>query len=121
MNDGKEKWDWISLITELNKLIVLDRMEDKQIGPWFIKPLASGEISFRTFLSKCLFYLWQDVFKDEQLSDSSPFLSDGPSSFGEVRDNIMKNGLIAGFKENLLVRVRNSSKQTIPVESVTNN
>ena len=105
LDDGKTKWDWIKLLELMNKNIVSDRMEDKQIGPWFIKPAKNGLVAWDTFLNKCLFYLWHDVFKDEQLSDLSPFKTDGPEVFGEMQAHIRDNGLAAGFKLGLLIPV----------------
>lgn len=103
LDDGKTKWDWIQMLELLNKNIVRDRMEDKQLGPWFIKPGKNGLVPWDAFLNKCLFYLWHDVFKDEQLSDLSPFKAYGPEAFDEVQANIRDNGLAAGFKPELLV------------------
>jgi hypothetical protein len=103
LDDGKTKWDWIQILELVNKNIVRDRMEDKQLGPWFIKPGKDGLVPWDAFLNKCLFYLWHDVFKDEQLSDLSPFKTEGPEVFGEVQANIRDNGLAAGFKPELLV------------------
>ncbi len=105
LDDGNAKWDWIQILELVNKNIVRDRMEDKQIGPWFIKPARDGLVPWDAFLNKCLFYLWHDVFKDEQLSDLSPFKADGPEVFGEVQENIRDNGLAAGFKPELLIRI----------------
>lgn len=103
--DGKIKWDWIGLLERINNSIVQDSMEDKQIGPWFIKPSQDGSISFEAFLNKCLFYLWHDVFKDEQTSDFSPFAADGPKFFSAVQSNIQKNGLEAGLRSELLLKL----------------
>jgi hypothetical protein len=105
LDDGLARWDWIRLLQLINKNIVRDRMEDKQLGPWFIKPTRTGLVAWDVFLNKCLFYLWHDVFKDEQLSDLSPFKADGPDVFGEVQANIRHNGLAAGFKPELLERI----------------
>lgn len=105
LDDGKNKWDWIKLLELVNRNIVRDRMEDKQIGPWFIKPSRDGLISWESFVNKCLFYLWHDVFKDEQLSDLSPFTADGPEVFSEVQANFRKNGLVGGFKPEFLISV----------------
>jgi len=102
LNDSKSSWDWINMLEVLNKNIVQDRMEDKQIGPWFIKPAHDGSVSWEAFLNKCLFYLWHDVFKDEQRSELSPFKTDGPAVFGDVQKNIRVNGLAAGFKPGFL-------------------
>jgi hypothetical protein len=127
LDDGKTKWDWIGLLERINKYIVQDRMEDKQIGPWFIKPAQDGTVAFETFLNKCLFYLWHDVFKDEQLSDLSPFKADGPEVFGSVQSNIQKNGLLAGFKAELLTDLAlglpamqaSAAHDTVPEAAVT--
>lgn len=102
LDDGNTKWDWIEILKLVNKNIVRDRMEDKQLGPWFIKPKKDGLVPWDAFLNKCLFYLWHDVFKDDQRSDLSPFKTDGPEVFGEVQANIQDNGLAAGFKPELL-------------------
>jgi hypothetical protein len=102
LDDGKRQWDWIDLLERINANIVRDRMEDKQLGPWFIKPAVNGAVPWDAFLNKCLFYLWHDVFKDEQLSDYSPFRADGPAYFDEVLAHIRDNGLEAGFKPDVL-------------------
>lgn len=103
LQDKKGKWDWIHLLENLNADIVSDTMEDRQVGPWFIKPEKSGAVSFETFVNKCLFYLWHDVFKDEQISsDYSPFRKDGPKTFGDLQKRIRHDGLEAGIKPELL-------------------
>jgi len=109
LDDGSYKWDWINLLERINDRIVRERMEDKQIGPWFIKPTSSGAISFDVFVNKFLFYLWHDVFKDEQLSDISPFSSDGPAAFSELQSRIREGGLLTVFKPEILAD-NNSSK-----------
>jgi hypothetical protein len=114
--DGKTKWDWIIILELVNKNIVRDRMEDKQLGPWFIKPGKDGLVPWDAFLNKCLFYLWHDVFKDEQLSDLSPFKADGPEVFGEVQANIRDNGLAAGFKTELLIPIA-ASVESVAAEA----
>ena len=55
--DGVGKWDWIKLVENLNGSIVRDRMEDKQLGPWFIKSSKSGLVPWEEFLNKGLYYL----------------------------------------------------------------
>ena len=70
----KAKYDWWKFIEIVNKRIedVTDS-EDKQIGYWFAKANGNGEISAETMVSKVLFYLWNDVFKDYAHSQSSLF------------------------------------------------
>jgi hypothetical protein len=57
---------WISLMAALNELIVdYTRSDDKQLGPWFIRPNGDNLVEGVEFVSKVLFYLWADVFRDE--------------------------------------------------------
>ena len=44
---------------------------DKCIGNYFINP-TDNTISLKTFINKAIFYLWNDVFKDE-FGDESIF------------------------------------------------
>ena len=98
------------LLKNLNRCITsrLHGMEDKQIGPWFIVPPSDGTINVDTFSNKLLFYLWHDVFKDEQGDDSSPFntLNDKGDAnirtFGQLQDMFIKGGLKAIFKPEIL-------------------
>lgn len=110
LNDGIKDWSWERLLVELNKLIIIGNMEDKQIGPWFIKPSIDSKINYNTFLNKFLFYLWHDVYKDDQSSNESPFkLEDGLSTFGAIQNAMKNGGLEAGFKKDLLQRVSDPS------------
>lgn len=43
--------------------------EDKKLGYFFVKPSDNHSISAETFVSKVIFYLWNDVFKDYGFSD----------------------------------------------------
>lgn len=58
---------WIDLMAALNEAIVdYTRSDDKQVGPWFVKPTAGSDVVEAVeFKSKVLFYLWADVFRDE--------------------------------------------------------
>lgn len=111
INDGHEKWSWESLITVINKYISKNHMEDKQIGPWFLRPSSTGEINYDVFLNKCLFYLWHDVYKDDQEGDDSPFITnDQINSFGQTQTAMRMGGLKAGFKSELISSLGNESE-----------
>ena len=61
--DG-DQYDWWSFLETINSIIEsTTRSEDKKLGYFFAK--AKGNIiSVETFVSKVIFYLWNDVFKD---------------------------------------------------------
>ena len=106
----EKKYEWIKLLRKLNRLITSGQqgMEDKQIGPWFIKPaLDDGTICSESFANKLLFYLWCDVFKDELDSESSPFINyheeqNEINTFGMLQSIFKVKGLEAIFKPEIL-------------------
>ena len=66
---GKE-WDWWTFLQLINKKIGdVTVSEDKKLGYFFVKPSDNHSISAETFVSKVIFYLWNDVFKDYGFSD----------------------------------------------------
>jgi hypothetical protein len=64
---GHELIDWISFIETINKKIQSNKNlgMDKCIGNYFIQPDSNNIINLDKFIYKVLFYLWNDVFKDE--------------------------------------------------------
>ncbi len=63
---GKDKELWSHYIVGINELIkdnyqTIRRIEDKQIGWWFIKP-ENGQVDLRQVKDKLMFYLWDSVF-----------------------------------------------------------
>lgn len=72
--DGK-KYDWWNFIETINKKIdSITGSEDKKLGYWFAKPAGDSiVITQKQFISKVLFYLWNDVYKDYADSTQSIF------------------------------------------------
>ena len=69
---------WIDFIDKINKRIssIPHLGEDKQIGNYFIKGRESGGelvIGLDDFVHKVIFYLWNDVFKDEEKDNNNIF------------------------------------------------
>lgn len=58
--------DWWTFLQSINMVIAdLTSSEDKQLGYFFTKPdKDSTTISAKRFVSKVIFYLWNDVFKN---------------------------------------------------------
>ena len=69
IDTGDKQYDWWSFISQVNKLIgSLTNSEDKKLGYFFCKA-KDGEIDADLFVSKVIFYLWNDVFKDYGFDD----------------------------------------------------
>ena len=59
--------DWWAFVQRINDEIgELTKSEDKKLGYFFCKPV-NGIISAETFVGKVVFYLWNDVFKDQDM------------------------------------------------------
>lgn len=75
ISDAEKKWkievngvsyDWWKFLVEINKRIYEATFsEDKKLGYFFCKA-ENGVISAEKFVSKVVFYLWNDVFKDSE-------------------------------------------------------
>lgn len=69
INTGDKQYKWWSFISKVNELIgSLTNSEDKKLGYFFCKA-KDEEIDADLFVSKVIFYLWNDVFKDYGFDD----------------------------------------------------
>jgi len=65
----KKFYRWSKFLEAVNKEIKkVTRSEDKLLGYWFVNAGDSHVINTSTFVNKVLFYLWNDIFKDEESS-----------------------------------------------------
>ena len=95
---GSERYDWWDFLQKINgKIGETTSSEDKKLGYFFCKA-KDGMISADTFVSKVVFYLWNDVFKDYDPDES--IFSDGKQGiltfnkfyegFGKVNDDAVR-------------------------------
>ena len=117
INTGNKQYDWWSFISKVNKLIgSLTNSEDKKLGYFFCKA-KDGEIDADLFVSKVIFYLWNDVFKDYGFDDKDFQDEEGKIlSFDRFYED--KNGktnvdiaIVELFLENLGVEKASSNKE----------
>ncbi len=71
-----DQYDWWSFLEAINAIIESTHSEDKKLGYFFAKA-KNGRISVETFVSKVIFYLWNDVFKDNETNHKAFKDSDG--------------------------------------------
>jgi len=64
---GDKKYNWVDFQRKINdKIYDVDNSEDKQIGDYFVNAdRTDNKITAKTLLNKILFYLWNDVCKDD--------------------------------------------------------
>lgn len=74
---GASTFKWVDFIMEVNQRIFdLTQSEDKQMGNFFIK----SSIDQKQFCSKVMFYLWNEVLKDEVENSKYFFCEDRGNS-----------------------------------------
>lgn len=86
-SNGNE-YDWWKFVTAINDFIEGGEIqqEDKKLGYFFAKA-KNGNISAERFLSKVIFYLYNDVFKDFGLEEDIFLGEDGkPMTFASYFD-----------------------------------
>lgn len=71
--DGENNLSWWEFIKKINEIIAsMTLSADKQLGYFFCKG-KDGVIDEETLVSKVIFYLWNDVFKDYGFEDTTLF------------------------------------------------
>lgn len=72
---GDTQYSWADFLQKVNdKIEAVTQSEDKKLGYWFMGNGAEQkEITIDRFVSKVIFYLWNDVFKDFGKSGNTIF------------------------------------------------
>lgn len=101
VEQGKYEYDW----NEFQKAVNIEiqkktHSEDKQMGDYFIKK----DVSLDEFINKVMFYLWNDVCKENYHTEDNFFRTKEETefSFGELIAD--KQNKIVGFMDNLGVK-----------------
>lgn len=75
---GSEKYDWWTFVQKINEVIYgATNSQDKKLGYFFVKT-PDGIVSTERLVGKVFFYLWNDVFKDYEVS--ADLLKNGDST-----------------------------------------
>ena len=97
-------YSWKNFVETVNdKILDLTESEDKQLGEFFIKPDSGNIISKERFLGKVMFYLWNEVCKDEHKNGSffRAKIND-KEDFFTFQDLYKKKDLLKLFMDGLL-------------------
>lgn len=97
-------YSWKNFVEAVNdKILDLTESEDKQLGEFFIKPDNGNIISKERFLGKVMFYLWNEVCKDEHKNGSffRAKIND-KEDFFTFQDLYKKKDLLKLFMDGLL-------------------
>lgn len=100
---GDQVYSWIKFIKLVNnKIFILTDAEDKKIGNYFVDlPVNKNIIDESTFINKVMFYLWNDVCKDEKGNTNNFYRTQEKEfSFNELFEE-ERQQLLIGFLENL--------------------
>lgn len=112
LSDGMYQYKWSEFLKNINECIEkATRSDDKKLGFWYIKTAKdSFNISIDTFVSKVIFYLWNDIFKDFGNKPNNPFTIKNNkgdrvllpfSSFFDVQTGEVNLGRVHRFMYNL--------------------
>ena len=107
---GNETFDWWTFVQAINeKIATATSSDDKKLGYFFCKP-AKGEIEINeeTFVGKVVFYLWNDVFKDNDVTLFNVTDNSNAASFddfykeNEIGKVVPNSDAIKKFIENVI-------------------
>ena len=95
---------WKNFVEAVNdKILDLTESEDKQLGEFFIKPDSGDIISKERFLGKVMFYLWNEVCKDEHKNGSFFRVKvDGKEEYFTFQGLYKNKDLLKQFMDELL-------------------
>ena len=104
---GEKKYRWVDFLKKVNDHIYeTTRSEDKQMGNFFIKK----SIDTKEFINKVMFYLWNEVCKEEYGTSRNFFreVVDGVQDANEFKfvdlfEADKANNLLIGFMKHLKV------------------
>jgi hypothetical protein len=119
--DSGEVYDWWETIKTLNdKVFKVTKSADKQLGYWFAKiPENETTITAEDFVSKVVFYLWNDVFKDYSLDSKNAFSHE--IQFGDFYDSdgSVKPETIIAFMELNGIKNESADKTELKPEGIS--
>ena len=118
VNGAKYDW-WLFLVAINSRIYDATYSEDKKLGYFFCKA-ENGVISAEKFVSKVVFYLWNDVFKDCEFVDAIFNDEDGGKlSFDKFYTSEAKNSKVV--EEKVALFLKNLGVEDVSTEIMSKN
>ncbi|MDF2552857.1 MAG: hypothetical protein K0R77_2132 [Chryseobacterium sp.] len=123
---SNHQYSWLEFLEKVNiSIYSVTKSEDKQLGNWFINAEKTKKIIEKDiFINKVLFYLWNDIFKDEVYHQDNIFVKkredgskDKDISFNDFYNKDEQNNLLIHLFERVL---KISKVQNEPERNVDN-
>lgn len=112
---GDTQYSWADFLQKVNARVEsVTQSEDKKLGYWFMgNGKEQTEITIDRFVSKVVFYLWNDVFKDFCKSGNTIF-KENFDKFHKFfdKDGIPKADIVNEFLKSLNVREFSKNSST---------
>lgn len=101
-------YSWLTFLEKINKEILrITNSADKRIGNFFVKPDKGNIISAEKFINKVMFYLWEEVFKEERGTNGKSLFENQDNIFEDlfpIKFKYDKNEYIVDFDNNKLLK-----------------
>ena len=118
-------YDWWNFLEVMNDVVEEATLsEDKKLGYYFVKADENGRISAKKFVSKVLFYLWNDVFKDygfdKNNSEDQPIFKDENKNDMTFRSFFLDDGEVNEVQVAKLMANLGINYEDVPTEDDNN-
>ena len=117
-------YDWWDFLEKINHEIDdQTKSEDKKLGYFFCKADNDGAINAETFVSKVVFYLWNDVFKDQAFASDIFHNGDEELTFAKFYTTdamgkaVVKEDVVESFLKNLGITIVGTN-ETIEIDEI---
>lgn len=105
--DDEHQYNWLEFLYAINNVIYKEtNSEDKQLGNFFVKGDKNNEVSSDLFVSKVMYFLWNDICKDNPRARKRIF----SMTFNEKSEEFTFNQLFSKDRNNYLIGFMQSLK-----------
>lgn len=103
--DEDHKYKWLDFLKVINDIIYeKTKSDDKQMGNFFVKGNSQKEVNCEQFISKVMFYLWNEICKDNPSAKKVIFINEHVNTDGVSEDKTFTfNDLFTSKRQEILI------------------